>query len=818
MSKAKLIMNATQSLLELKNCIHCGTSHQLKGDFCCQGCDQVYHLLQEEGLQAQYQDLNPNRPPVQPVKESAEYQRDLQRWADTQKGQNQICFDLEGIHCSACVWLIEHAFEREKGAQQIDLNPTLGRALINVTDDFDLVHFAKRVGQFGYKIGPPSKKVEQESKDLLWRLGISASLTMNTMLLSVAFYMGLDPHSLVGVYFARTAWLLTTLNLLIGAWPILKKAWLLITARILHWDLPIALALLSAYSASVLQMYLGGSEAQWLDSLSAFMTLTLLGRFLLARTIAKNRQALLEETPLQSWEVSVVDQVNQSNQSNQSNLINLKKVFVEDLQVGQVLFLPASSLVPVDVQLISSEEIWCDMSWINGESAPQRFTQNQIIPAGAGTLGSQTLQALVLKKWQDSRLSMINQKSTDLMDEEPRVWARKLIVAYVPSVLSLAIIGALFWSRESWQVASNILSATLVVACPCALALTAPLIRHLGALRMRKLGIFLRKSKMIYLSHQLTQVVFDKTGTLSLGKLKVQVVQGESALKEQVSSFDQQVLKTLVSSSLHPKSTAILDRLADLSLMNFCPQEIVGEGMQIVLDGHQYRLGKFGFSGEMNDQIQADQIQADQIQALMHQTHFSKDGQILLSFEFEELARGDLNALIGAFKAQGLKVFLLSGDHQEKVTQFAKNLDFDDFIYEASPEQKAEWIKTHDPQKTLMVGDGMNDSFAFDVAALTASPIIDRPALLSKSDLCIAGHDLHALPTALAWAKQSDWVQRNAQLGALAYNIFAITLALSGLISPLVAAVLMPISSIVLSFWGIQQQKQLNPKFLGRSI
>jgi Cu2+-exporting ATPase len=409
------------------------------------------------------------------------------------------------------------------------------------------------------------------------------------------------------------------------------------------------------------------------------------------------------------------------------------------------------------------------------------------------------------------------------MDEEPRVWARKLIVAYVPSVLSLAIIGALFWSRESWQVASNILSATLVVACPCALALTAPLIRHLGALRMRKLGIFLRKSKMIYLSHQLTQVVFDKTGTLSLGKLKVQVVQGESALKEQVSSFDQQVLKTLVSSSLHPKSTAILDRLADLSLMNFCPQEIVGEGMQIVLDGHQYRLGKFGFSGEMNDQIQADQIQADQIQAdqiqaLMHQTHFSKDGQILLSFEFEELARGDLNALIGAFKAQGLKVFLLSGDHQEKVTQFAKNLDFDDFIYEASPEQKAEWIKTHDPQKTLMVGDGMNDSFAFDVAALTASPIIDRPALLSKSDLCIAGHDLHALPTALAWAKQSDWVQRNAQLGALAYNIFAITLALSGLISPLVAAVLMPISSIVLSFWGIQQQKQLNPKFLGRSI
>ncbi len=783
-------MNANPTLIE-KTCIHCGNKHQLAGDFCCSGCEQVYAILEEEGVNAQYHALNPNRPPVQVVNSSEENLRELQRWVEKQNNQNEICFDIEGIHCSACVWLIEHAFERQKGSEQIDLNPTLGRATIKVNPaEFDLLSFAQSVGKFGYKIGAPSKKQETESKDLLWRLGISASLTMNTMLLSVAFYMGLDPKSLVGVYFARTAWLLTTLNLLIGAWPILKKAWLLLKARILHWDLPIALALISAYSASVLQMLTGGNEAQWLDSLSAFMTLTLLGRFLLARTIAKNRQALLEETPLQSWEVSVIASA------------QIKKVFVEDLKIGEVLLIPSNSLVPVDLKLTSHEEQWCDLSWINGESAPHRFLKNEIIPAGAQTIGVNTIQGDVVQEWHQSRLSMLNQKSNELMDEEPRNWAKKLIVAYVPSVLSIAISASMYWLyRSNWAQASNVLSATLVVACPCALALTAPLIRHLGALRMRKLGVFLRKSKLIYLSHHLKQVVLDKTGTLSIGKLSA-IVQPDQKHWDQLSQEEKMILKTLVSSSLHPKSQAIADLLKDEKLLDFYPSEEMGKGMYLLLNGHRYCLGKSGFASNTDDKL----------------THFSRDLLPLISFDFEEQPRGNLKQLIDDLHAQGLKVCLLSGDHKDKVESFAKNLGLDEVISEATPEDKASWIQSHDPEHTLMVGDGMNDSFAFDQALLTASPIIDRPALLSKSDLCIAGADINALPVALAWSKQSDWVQRNAQLGALAYNIFAIGLAISGLISPLVAAVLMPISSIVLSIWGIQQQNRLKPKFLGKDF
>jgi Cu2+-exporting ATPase len=459
---------------------------------------------------------------------------------------------------------------------------------------------------------------------------------------------------------------------------------------------------------------------------------------------------------------------------------SLEKIPVAKISAGLRYRVAPGRPIPVRSKLLS-ESATLGLEWINGESEALTAPRGRIVPSGAMNYCRHAIECEALEAWPQSLLARLTELPSGGLVRNLHV--ERFIRGYMIVVLSIAALAFAGWWHRShdFLVALQVLTAVLVVSCPCASGVALPLADDLAASHLRRLGIFLRESSLWSRLRSIRKIIFDKTGTLTLETMSLR----EPEALEQLDAEKKSILLAMVADSLHPVSCCLRELLlasgvapAEISDLH----EAVGLGLQCAANGASWRLGRRGWAGDTDGDCL-----------------FSKNGQVLAAFSFEESVRTDAPQEIATLREQGREVFILSGDRSEKVASMAVRLGLPSAQCSAamSPQDKADWVDAHDQHDTLLIGDGANDSLAFNAAWCTGTPAIDRGLLEHKADFYFLGRGLAGIRQLLDTASRRQRIVRCVITFALLYNTIAIALSVAGFMSPVVAAVLMPLSSLV---------------------
>jgi Cu2+-exporting ATPase len=761
-------------------CLHCGLF--VDGDrtdgFCCSGCEAVYGLLHTEHLDDYYR-LRGTR--GVPVAERRSERRDA-KWLDAiearlrgEKGHSRVILDVQGLHCIACVWLIEELFGRARAGDKVVVNPSLGRVEIFARPDFDLRGFVAGVERFGYLFGPPVKSAPRGSRDLLWRMGVCVAIAMNSMIFAVAMYAGLDRGPIFDLF--RTLNLcLGTIAVLVGGTVFFRSAWRATRAGILHLDLPIAIGIAMAFAGSVESYFARRSQASYFDTLDVFIALMLLGRFLQERMIERNRAWLLASDGTDGL---LARRVRESR---------AEVVRCTELREGDELLVAPGDLVPVDARVLASPANF-SLDWIHGESRPRSYDAGDVVPAGAFSVG---VHAVALRATTDFEASSLREllRAPPENDDGARrsPWWQRLARVYVVLVLLVAGGGFLGWWVGTGDLsrALSVTTAVLIVTCPCAFGIAAPLAHEMVQAGLRRRGLFVRRASFLDRARDVRHVVFDKTGTLTTGALEL----GNPGAIDLLPLAARNALYDMVARSSHPKSTAIRQALGSRVVLDATARvvEHAGKGLELPRNGRLWRLGEPRWACGSTNETGSDPFDVV----------LAADGLLVAGFLTHERLRSDAKREIEGLASDGYEVSLLSGDAQSRVDAAATacGIPRERAVGEHDPHAKAHYLDKHDAAHTLFVGDGVNDAFALDHALVSGTPAVDRPFVPARADFFFVTPGLAPIRIALRSSHALAQVVRVDLAIALAYNAVTVGLALAGRMSPLACAVLMPVSSL----------------------
>lgn len=757
----------------------------LRDSFCCIGCQTVYQLLRDEGLQ-RYYDV---RPPSQ-ARPVADVHADEHWLAHTQsqlaeRASTELCLDVQGIHCSACVWLIERLFQRQPGAEHIVVNPTLGTAQMIVRAPFSIVELGRTLQKFGYTLGPRSKQESAQSQALLLRMGLCIAFAMNSMIYAFALYLGLREGTLFRLFQSMT-FALGVASVWVGGSVFFRSAWAGVRQRVMHLDVPISLGILLAFAGSVYSFCALQGRASYFDTLSIFIALMLVGRFLQERVIEKNRRAILQDDGVENILTLRVE----------GDRVQLRRC--GEIEPGDVLMIAHGDLVPVDGELLAEGGSFA-LNWISGESEPEHYAQGALVKAGSFSCGSASVLVQARMSFTDSPLmKLLRSPIRAQVGEGDRArvtrWWRTLASWYTAAVLVLASggFGLWWWVTSDVGKAIEIATAVLIVTCPCAFGIAVPLGYELAQARLRRRGLYIRSASLLDRVPKVRNVVFDKTGTLTTGRLRVTNPEAIGDLDETAKEW----LYNMVCRSNHPKAVALRHELARQAI-RFLPhmdvREIAGVGLECeVKPGAVATFGSVTSKSLTHTQELAD-------------VGFFLNGQLLAKFHTDEELRDGASRDIRGLQDAGFEVYVLSGDTQARTTQLAASCGIprERAVGGQSPEEKMRWVSRLDEQDTLMIGDGVNDTLAVTHAYCSGTPAVDRPFMATRSDFYFQTAGLAPILDLLQTADALKQVVRRNLAIAIAYNIVAVALCYAGWMSPLLCAVLMPLSSVTTVLWTV---------------
>lgn len=766
-------------------CLHCATRFSAsteEEEFCCRGCEYVHELIHHKGLDRFYELRGKSA--VRPVRSVPFESQDL-KWLeemvakleDKPNTQVEGDFSLEGLSCVGCVWLVEHLFLKQPGAISCHAHPATGVLNLRWTSaTTDLAGFAREMATFGYSLTPRQNNAENgEARRLGARLGLCAAFAMNGMVFTLPRYVGMpDDFPFAGI-FQLVVFFSATLAMLVGGSYFIKRAWQSVRIGVLHMDLPIALGIILAFIGSIIGWVIKMEALMYFDFVGMFIFLMLGGRYLQLSAIEKNRRRLHRRRP-------VPESVFSPDTDQPTPLGEIVSGFRYLLEPGQSA--PVSSVLdsaPTDFSL----------EWITGEADPQTWQPGRRLPAGAIHLGRRPAILSAQETWENSLLSRLT--ATDR--RSVRIPAlEKLLRFYLSAVILIGIVGFIVaFQSQGAASALQIMISVFVVSCPCALGVAIPYADELAGSRMERMGVFIRENLLWSRLKSIRTIIFDKTGTLTLER---PVLQNPEAI-ETLENSARQALAFLTHDSLHPVSRSLLEALgldgqdclrsADLPEINDQP----GAGRFYESDGETWSLGR-------PDWIPGRHVSVSENPS-PHDAELRCDGEVIGSFVFRESLRPDAVAALEALRKRNYRLVILSGDRPEKVAAAAKLLQIphDDAHAALQPAEKEEIVRKIDHHDTLFLGDGANYSLAFNAAWATGTPVVDRSLLESKADFFFLGKGLRFLPALLSMAKVRTHTIKAAFIFALIYNAAAITFALLGHMSPLVAAIIMPLSSAI---------------------
>ncbi len=769
-------------------CRHCGLplpggdDPVVREGFCCRGCRAVHTLLEGEGLTRFYDLRGKLGQPAQLP--DAEAPRDwLTPLEETAASGGRLGLDVQGLHCAGCVWVIDELFRRRAkaagGAGSAELSPALGRAELLVPPGFDLPAFVSDVESLGYRLGPATGDGRSASDGLLLRTGICLALAGNGMFYAAAIYFGLEDGP-IRLLLDRMSYGAALLAVLVGGPVFFRAAWSGLRRGVLHLDVPIAVGILLAFAGASWSFFFGAGRAAYLDTVTVFVALMLLGRWTQERVLERNRRQLLEDGGAGSLRARRVEGARGQER--------VRLVRADAIRAGDVLYLARGDLVPVDGRLLASPGDVGDAAafstdWIDGEAEPRVYAAGDLVPAGAFQVGRLAQRIEAATDFADSavvRLLRAPKVATDA-----HAWWHRVASFWVVGVLGAAGLGfALAWDPANPEAALDVATAVLVVTCPCAFGIATPLAYELAMARLRRRGLFVRTRAFLDRVRDLDRIVFDKTGTLTTGRLRV----ADTAPLDALSEAERATLATLAGATSHPKSAALLRALEDRGDAVRPSPDAVGEcpgrGVSLVDGvGRTHRLGAPAWVGP---DVPGDTDLA-----------YAVDGALRTALRTEEPLRPDAREAL-ALLAEDHELWVLSGDAPARVRAMAAAVGIPAAraLGGRDPEAKAAFLAAHDPARTMMIGDGLNDSLAASEAGVSGTPAIDRPFLASKCDFYFTTPGLGPIADALATAARLHTVVRRVLVFAIAYNLGAVALAYAGHMEPWIAALLMPLSSL----------------------
>ncbi|MBT4760609.1 MAG: cation-translocating P-type ATPase [Bdellovibrionaceae bacterium] len=688
---------------------------------------------------------------------------------------SKYSFYIEGVSCSACLRKIYDLRSENKG---IELSVNMSQSLLDVSlkDSKDLQELVRDIEMRGFKLHPMDdkkkaiqKKNRENQADLI-KIATAAICAGNIMLFSVSIYSGAKGD--LGKFFEWLSLFLFLPVLFYSAIPFYKNSLVAIRQKKLSIDIPLAVAIvlgagLSAYNI----LYQMGQT--YFDSLAILVFLILSSRYFLKKV----QQKYLGISYLKSF---LPQQVNVRSQCEDS--VELKDA--DQVQLGDEVIYSKGNVVSLDGQLIS-QKVLLNNSVITGESLPVEITENQTLFAGAMVLSDQAV-VKVTKKYEDSRISkLLAQLETEM--QKPSQLTSFTDRASSLFVISLFIIGILFsayYVNIDPQETINRFLALIILACPCAIALGVPLVQSLSLMKSAKNGIIIKNAEVFERFLKVKNVVFDKTGTLTSGQFRL--IKWEKA---EVSDTSKAVLFQLEEQSSHPLANAVKDyvwennsnetlRPSDLQLTRI--KEVPGEGVS-------------GYLGEDFYEFKSYRSNKEEYTAVGLYRNAKLDNVAYFGDEI----KSDAAETVAQLKSLGLNVFMLSGDNASAALNVAHKIGISskNVMADLTPEQKNQWIKSH--PYTLMMGDGVNDSLAMASSYLSVAATGSMESTLKASDVFLVTPRLNSIFELRMMSQETlKVVVRNLVLSVI-YNLVGASLALLGFISPLVAAVLMPISSMV---------------------
>ena len=786
--------------MTILKCKHCGDDcpddHPIfeDNDFCCQGCQIIYSVLKDNGLGDYYSFQETPGISQKSVNSKNYYFLDDDDVINNLlefKEENlcKISFNIPQIHCSSCIWLLENLNKLHPGI----LSSRVNFLRKSNTVSFDpkkitLRQVVEKLAAIGYapelnlqKLA--GAKARFQDRSLYYKLGLAGFSFGNIMLLSFPEYLGFEQAS-VKFYIGYINIVLALPVLLYSGFDYLRSAYWTLKLKQINIDIPIAVGMLTLFLRSVYEIVTATGEG-YLDSLAGFIFFLLIGKWFQQYTFYS---ITFDRNYKSYFPISAMIKTMDGWQSRS----------LDKLNVGDILMVRNEELIPGDALLVKGEAS-VDYSFVTGESELIRKKEDEKLFAGGKNIGS-NIQIQLLKKVDQSYLTKLWDEDSFSIDKEAKTQTMISQIGryFTLTIMSVAVITLIYWMVNDKTQAFNAFTAVLIVACPCALALALPfsygnILRLLG-----KNFFYLKNVQVIDRVQQVDEIIFDKTGTITDHKNMIARI-----AEDTLSSDEKYLIKSTVFQSNHPISKAIfqgLDGSFSQDIEYF--KEVSGNGIEARLENNLIRVGSSKY---------INTLQSEDLKEVLAEIN----GRVIASFNIEHQLRDGVEELVDTL-SKSYNVSILSGDNNKEEerlkTFFPRNAAM---IFNQTPVDKLNYIKSRQDSghKVLMIGDGLNDAGALmqsDVGIVISE---DSNNFTPACDAILGADSFGSLLSYLTYLKKARYIIIGAFVLAILYNLVGLYFAVRGELSPVVAAVLMPLSSITVMLYGLLSSTLLFKKY-----
>ncbi len=800
----------TENPPHTQSCFHCGlpvddnnrVDNSIQGEshtFCCHGCSSVCEMIYESGLEGFYQRTPDGQllsPPPEPPQETGLYDIDevQSEFVHEMGNARDMHLIVEGIHCSACVWLIERSLSRLPGILDVKVNLANKRLFVRWDNtQIKISSIINHLGHIGYAATPFNPEtaegaIKKQNRALLLRMAFAAFTMMNLMWVSIALYSGADEGEFKQL-FHWVGFALATPTLLYSGWPFLKGAYTGIRHMNLTMDVPIAIGAVTTYLYSVYVTLSQSTVGEvYYDTVVNFLFVILVGRFLEAKS---KRHAVAATQRLMDLQPRVANVL----RDNDTHIVPIRAIRNDDI----ILVKPGDK-IPVDGIVIDGQSS-VDESLLSGESAPVKKQLNDLLSAGTVNIDS-TLKVRVTATLRNTSLGKIISLVEEAQASKAPIQciADQIVPWFIAATLGLASFTFVYWYSEGIELALLASTSVLIITCPCAFGLATPMSIAVASGLAARHGLLIKNGAVLEHLSSIQHFVFDKTGTLTEGKMQVVDVltsQDEVSLIEKVAHIE--------SLSEHSIARAIT-RHASLLQIDIDSQRVSefrntsGLGVVGSYQGERIYVGNSAWlqhntialdASLIDRALQLEQQGQTCIQVAINQQHV---GCIAIA----DRLRNDARALIDQLRQSGIQLTLLSGDRKPVAESIAQQLGGMNVIAEVLPDDKDKAIQQlqQQGQQVAMIGDGVNDAPALIRADVGIAIGSGTDVSMESADIVLLSNELDRIRLAAQLSRRTlRTIRQNIAL-SITYNIIMIPLAMMAYITPLFAAIAMPLSSL----------------------
>ena len=783
-------MNQKDTVKKEIKCFHCGddcSDESIRIDdkyFCCIGCKTVYEMLNSKQLCEYYSlETNPGISPKNlPVRkfDFLDDNETIQKLIDFKNDKiSSITFYIPQMHCSSCIWLLENLYK---------INPAVSQSNVNfLKKELSVKYFHSKISlrelvellaSIGYEpliqLDSTEEKKDVHRKHLYYKIGIAAFCFGNIMLLSFPEYLSIDiSDSYYRTVFAYLNLILALPVFFYSASEYFVSAFKGLRKKVVNIDFPISLGIVVLFARSVVEV-LVHNQAGYFDSMSGLVFFLLIGKLFQEKTY----DTLNFERSYKSYFPLGVTVKKDKKETS---------VPVGKLKVGDRIIIRNNEIIPADAILFTGNGN-IDYSFVTGESVPVEKVLGELIYAGGRQIGK-AIELEVVKEVSQSYLTQLwNHESFNKKEESYFTTISNVVSKYfTAAVLLIAVIASLFWLQTSFHTAINVFTAVLIVACPCALALSTPFTFGNTVRIFGRNKFYLKNSSVVEDLAKINSIVFDKTGTIT------KAGEGEvNFIGDFLDDFKKEMVKSLVKNSTHPLSAAIYSSLqkydeAEISDYN----EYSNQGIEGTILGNKIKLGSLSFVDDSLANFKPDKQENPRV-------YVSFNGRTFGYFEINNNYRDGIEKVVDELSLD-YKLSVLSGDNEGEKTRLQKIFGTDSELrFKQAPNDKLVFVEDlqNQSKNVLMVGDGLNDAGALRKSNVGIAVTENISSFSPACDAILDADKLKLLPEFIKFSKTSVRIIIASFIISFLYNAAGLTFAIEGMLSPIVAAILMPLSSI----------------------